>query len=234
MGEADAVAWLRAVCRVVHDPFVVVQDSVVVEANAAAEALFGRSPLCGAPVASVLPVAADEHGHGAFATTPRDAVADRGDTGTAARIRDAAGELRSVRWRCVQSGTTAVHVFEQVHDLTGLPGADGAGDAARLATLEAGLRNISWELRTLGFLDPVATGSPISPEQLRNLSPREREVLRSFLDGCSVATSARLLHVSEHTVRSHLKSVYRKLGVRSQTELLRAMRNLDPRVAPVE
>jgi DNA-binding CsgD family transcriptional regulator len=70
-------------------------------------------------------------------------------------------------------------------------------------------------------------GPSVSPEQLRNLSPREREVLRSFLDGCSVAVSARLLHVSEHTVRSHLKSVYRKLGVRSQTELLRSMRRID-------
>jgi DNA-binding CsgD family transcriptional regulator len=236
MGEADAMAWLRAISRLVHEPFVIVHDTVVVDANPAAEALFARSPLRGEPASLVLPVAAAEqqpvalHAAAGVAQEGAGSVA----TGTAAKVRDATGELRAVRWQCVHSGATAVHVFEPVHDLTALSAPNPTPDAARLAVLEAGLRNISWELQALGIQHTVASGPTVSPEQLRNLSPREREVLRAFLDGSSVAVCARLLHVSEHTVRSHLKSVYRKLGVRSQTELLRSMRSLGTGGAPVE
>jgi DNA-binding NarL/FixJ family response regulator len=52
------------------------------------------------------------------------------------------------------------------------------------------------------------------------LSQREREILRAVSAGQRVASIARLLGISPHTVRNHLKAIFRKVGVHSQLELL--------------
>ncbi len=52
------------------------------------------------------------------------------------------------------------------------------------------------------------------------LSPREREVLREIASGRRVGDVAAALHISPHTVRNHLKSIFRKLDVHSQVALL--------------
>ena len=51
------------------------------------------------------------------------------------------------------------------------------------------------------------------------LSRREIQVVQEIVAGHDVATIAAVLHLSPHTVRNHLKSSYRKLGVHSQTEV---------------
>ncbi len=56
------------------------------------------------------------------------------------------------------------------------------------------------------------------------LTEREREIVASLLDGGRVATVASALFVSEHTVRNHLKSIFSKLGVHSQAEVVAAAR----------
>jgi len=50
------------------------------------------------------------------------------------------------------------------------------------------------------------------------LSLREIQVVQEIVGGRDVASIASVLHLSPHTVRNHLKSAYRKLGVHSQTE----------------
>ena len=45
------------------------------------------------------------------------------------------------------------------------------------------------------------------------LTPREREVVRLLSEGCTYARIADRLGISEHTVTSHIKNVYRKLDV---------------------
>ena len=60
-----------------------------------------------------------------------------------------------------------------------------------------------------------------APEKLELLTQREREVLQQFAGFPRVREVALKLDISPHTVRSHLKSVYRKLEISSQTELLR-------------
>ena len=50
------------------------------------------------------------------------------------------------------------------------------------------------------------------------LTPRECEALELVARGFSCAEIARLLQVSVHTARSHLKSIYSKLGVHSKSE----------------
>lgn len=52
-----------------------------------------------------------------------------------------------------------------------------------------------------------------------SLSRREREVARLAIRGLHDAEIAEQLILSPHTVKHHLKSIYRKLGVRSRVEL---------------
>lgn len=55
-----------------------------------------------------------------------------------------------------------------------------------------------------------------------SLTQREIELLRAFADGRSYKEAARELAISPHTVGNHVKSIYRKLEVRSRSEALRA------------
>jgi DNA-binding NarL/FixJ family response regulator len=52
------------------------------------------------------------------------------------------------------------------------------------------------------------------PEVIR-LTPRESEVIHLIARGCTYQQAADRLGVSQHTVCTHVKNAYRKLGVRS-------------------
>jgi PAS domain S-box-containing protein len=96
----------------------------------------------------------------------------------------------------------------------------------RAEELEECLRRIAIEFERLGIstgIFPAHLRSEVWPE-LRALSPREWEVLWPFLDGQRVPNIAGMLHISPHTVRNHLQSVYAKVGVRSQAELIERLR----------
>lgn len=58
---------------------------------------------------------------------------------------------------------------------------------------------------------------------LYQLSPREQDVLRLLVQGHDTAGLADRLGISPHTVRDHLKNVFRKTSTRSRSELLSAL-----------
>ena len=76
---------------------------------------------------------------------------------------------------------------------------------------------------TLGRL-PVISANP----RLGLLTSREMAVLTRLLDGQRAAAIAADLFVSQSTVRNHLSSIYAKLHVNGQVDLLRTLRSETP------
>lgn len=70
-----------------------------------------------------------------------------------------------------------------------------------------------------------------APESVRNLlRPRELIILSLYADGLSAQEIADLFVISAHTVRTHVKNAYRRLGVHSReeaAEFIRAQRVLE-------
>ena len=56
--------------------------------------------------------------------------------------------------------------------------------------------------------------------ETENLSNREAEILALLSNGSRVKGIAQTLDISPHTVRNHLKSLFRKMGVHSQEALI--------------
>jgi DNA-binding CsgD family transcriptional regulator len=72
-----------------------------------------------------------------------------------------------------------------------------------------------WAERARGELARIGGRASAADE----LTPAERRVAELVAEGRTNREAASLLVVSEHTVDSHLRRVYRKLGVRSRAEL---------------
>jgi DNA-binding NarL/FixJ family response regulator len=68
-------------------------------------------------------------------------------------------------------------------------------------------------------------GAGLRPIRSR-LSPREWEVLDALCQGMSTDAIAAALVLSPETIRSHAKSIMRKLGVRSRTEAVEVARRI--------
>jgi PAS domain S-box-containing protein len=109
------------------------------------------------------------------------------------------------------------------------PAASGNGSGVRQRVLEESLRRIGAEISRLGFAAEAPTPAEAREFPGRErLSPRELEVVGLLLEGHRVVSIADELGVSEHTVRNHLKSIFRKLDVHSQADLVRHVREGHP------
>jgi DNA-binding NarL/FixJ family response regulator len=96
----------------------------------------------------------------------------------------------------------------------------------RLAPLEARLREVAGLVSETGA--DAAPADPDLEHRLRGLSRREVEIVRLLAEGCRVAAISRDLDLSVHTVRNHLRAIFRKVKVHSQEALLDAVRALPP------
>lgn len=61
------------------------------------------------------------------------------------------------------------------------------------------------------------------------LSSREREIVASLANGATAKEIARDLAISFHTVRSHIRNIYIKIGVCNRVELMRWLAYIAPR-----
>lgn len=94
----------------------------------------------------------------------------------------------------------------------------------RLAAVDRSVKHLkkcSLELARAAILEP-----PDVPEAfLEALRPREAAVLGVYVDGRSVDEIAEILVISPHTVRTHIKHAFRRLGVHSREEAAELVRN---------
>ena len=68
------------------------------------------------------------------------------------------------------------------------------------------------------LMDRVLQPAPMVNDFVESLTPREGEVLELLSRGFSNKLIAGELHISEHTVKFHISSLYAKLGVSSRVQ----------------
>ncbi len=74
---------------------------------------------------------------------------------------------------------------------------------------------------------PAAHGAPSSRDArkstLEPLTPREKAVAMLIAEGKTTAEIIRIMAIKDSTLRSYVKSIYRKTGTHSRTELIRVI-----------
>jgi len=99
--------------------------------------------------------------------------------------------------------------------------------------IDSGADAVVWDRRVEDALAPtlraVCAGQIVIPREARRqlqppeLTTREKQVLGLVVMGLSNGEIARNLYVTESTVKSHLGTAFRKLGVRSRAEAARVV-----------
>jgi DNA-binding NarL/FixJ family response regulator len=104
---------------------------------------------------------------------------------------------------------TSIHLLDQAHDLYATAGA--LRDAAR----------VRQRLRGLGQRRRQPRQADASGDKLAGLTPSELAVVELVARGATNREVAAQLFLSPHTVSTHLRYAFTKVGVRSRTELAR-------------
>jgi two-component system, NarL family, nitrate/nitrite response regulator NarL len=101
----------------------------------------------------------------------------------------------------------------------------GEGDFAGLlpadagpAQLDAALRAVAAGLTVRPPSPPPPGFAPLPEEPSPALTPREVEVLTALAEALGNKAVARRLHISPHTVKFHIESLFRKLGAATRAE----------------
>ena len=106
-------------------------------------------------------------------------------------------------------------------------GANEAGQAGLLprdvtpAQIGAAIRAVAAGLSVRSREAPRPAFEAIGDDEAPLLTPREVEVLAAIGNGASNKAAARLLGISEHTVKFHVESLFRKLRAASRAEAVR-------------
>jgi DNA-binding NarL/FixJ family response regulator len=114
--------------------------------------------------------------------------------------------------------------FSDRRRITGALDAGAVGYLLKDASADEVVRGIRTAAGGGSPLDPRAARSLLesksAPDPLAGISPREREVLGLLLDGMPNKLIARRLAISEKTVKSHLTSIFRVIGVNDRVQAI--------------
>ena len=96
--------------------------------------------------------------------------------------------------------------------------ADALFEAVRVVAGGDALLAPSVTRRLIGEFARLRPAVPTQPDRIRELTPRETEVLRLIAEGLSNAEIAARLVVSDETVKTHVSRVLTKLGLRDRAQ----------------
>jgi DNA-binding NarL/FixJ family response regulator len=133
--------------------------------------------------------------------------------------------IEATRAIVAETPRVAVLVLTSFSDQRRITGALDAGAVGYL------LKDASAEEVVRGVRAAAAGGSPLDPraaralldaktdpDPLAGISARERDVLMLLLEGMPNKLIARRLEISEKTVKSHLTSIFRQIGVADRVQ----------------
>lgn len=127
---------------------------------------------------------------------------------------------------CLRAG--AIGFLAKTFDLSGLPRAlQAAADGEAVVSRRLATRLV------LGVRGTRSDGSGVRPVRSA-LTPRQWEVLDLLCLDLSTSEIADRLVLSGETVRSHIKSILRKLGVHTRAEAVEAARRLRSEIVPLD
>jgi LuxR family transcriptional regulator, maltose regulon positive regulatory protein len=157
-----------------------------------------------------------------YAAQVADARGDRerADTLTLEAVRMTAPQRYAVPFLGWSAhGTPVLVLLARLLETQGSPWAHDLHDALRRSDRASMVAVAGSSPRARRHLAPVPVLAVVPP-----LTRREREVLFELAHGCSYADIAEALFVTENTVKTHVSSLYAKLGATRRSDALRAAR----------
>jgi DNA-binding CsgD family transcriptional regulator len=100
---------------------------------------------------------------------------------------------------------------------------EGQGERLRIEVTAVGKGRTQLHLWREPLPEPVQIGAEQQPAPADGLTQREREVALLVADGLRSREVAERLGIASQTVKSHLKTIFDKLGVRNRVELARRL-----------
>lgn len=145
-------------------------------------------------------------------------------------VLDGIGATRAIADELPSVTVLVLTSFSDRHRITAALDAGAVGYLLKDAAADDVVRGIRAAVEGGSPLDPRAARALLdaaaAPDPLAGLSPREREVLALLLEGLPNKLIARRLGITEKTVKTHLTSVFRTIGVTDRVQaVLWAERN---------
>ncbi len=116
-------------------------------------------------------------------------------------------------------------IYKDEHYVTDAINAGANGFVLKNVRREGLINIISHVMNKGAFLDPTVTACILGQvknnkqsQQNSNLTFRELEILKELVAGNKDEEIANLINISKFTVRSHLKNIFKKLGVNSRSQ----------------
>jgi DNA-binding CsgD family transcriptional regulator len=100
---------------------------------------------------------------------------------------------------------------------------EGHGERLRIDVTAVGKGKTQLHLWREPLPEPLQPGPEAAPAPSDGLTQREREVALLVADGLRSREVAERLGIASQTVKSHLKTIFDKLGVRNRVELARRL-----------
>lgn len=179
------------------------------------------------PGIRVMPEEMDEHGAFPDGVNPRVILLDPG-----LEHEDSVRVAHRLREDFPDTGVVVLDLLPTEEDVMEFVGVGVSGFVMKDATLDELLRTIRSVASGVDVLPPplvttlfseianelVSNGVPAVFESVR-MTPREREVIDLIAEGKSNKAIGRELHISTHTVKSHLRNIMEKLNLHSRLQI---------------